>query len=95
MKLTDYFPIKILNKIDPYVELAEVSLKTKNPKVLFTLAPSAIKGMFFKREDHSIVKNTYDTYFDWKYNHDNPAMLKLYQKAKALQWDNESLPWDS
>jgi hypothetical protein len=44
--------------------------------------------------DHA-VPSASDAVFTWSYERSRPALVKLYEKAKASQWNADDLPWDT
>jgi hypothetical protein len=36
-----------------------------------------------------------DAIFTWDYDRSRPALAKLYDKAKARQWNANDLPWET
>jgi len=68
----------------------------KDPKVLASLVPSAVRGIFLKRGKQGVptaMPASHDAWFDWTYPSDDPRLAELYKRAKRGQWDSDELPW--
>lgn len=97
-KLIERLPTNVRNKIDHYFEALNVFLGAKDVGVLKSLVPSGVRGLVLqvgKDEKPTILNVSHDVYFDWNCTSDHPGMKKLYEKAKLLQWDGNSLPWET
>jgi len=68
----------------------------KDPRVMGSLLPSAVRGLFLRRGKQGVPTSmpaSHDAWFDWTYPSDDPALAELYKRAKRGQWDGEDLPW--
>jgi len=70
---------------------------TKNLKVLTSLLGPAFRGLILQHpraHDQTPVKTGYPAVFDWTYQRTKPALAKLYEVAKAGQWNaTDALDW--
>jgi len=97
-RLQKALPARVADRLDPYLEAADIVSEMRDPRVLRALGPSATRGMILKRGKQGVptrIQATHDAHFDWTYPHDQPEMRVLYQRAKQQQWDGESLPWET
>ena len=95
--LTALLPAKIRNQVDAYLEMLDVFLEIRDPRVLSALGPSGVRGLLLKRGKQGVptkMPATHSAHFDWTYPADNPEMRALYRRAKQGQWDSDTaLPW--
>ncbi len=94
--LTKFLPQKMQSQVDAYFEALEVLTAVKDPKVLGALGPAGIRGLVLRRGRQgkpTHMQATHKAHFDWTYPSDQPEMAELYRRAKAGQWDGDSLPW--
>jgi hypothetical protein len=85
-------------QIDAYFEALDVLFAVRDPKVLGALGPSGVRGLVLHRGKQGIptlVPATHKAHFDWTYPSDQPEMADLYRRAKAGQWDGDSLAWET
>ncbi len=70
---------------------------TKNIRVLTSLLGPAFRGMILQHprvHDQTEVPTGYPAVFDWKYERTKPALAKLYEIAKAGQWNGtDAVDW--
>ena len=75
------------------------ALKGGNYKVIISLLPPALRGLILQRGKGSTstdIPSEYRAHFNWEYQHDKPALDKLYQAAKKNQWNGETdLDWST
>ncbi len=96
--LTRFLPAKMASQIDAYFEALDVLGEIRDPRVLGTLGPSALRGLVLHRGKQGVptrVASTHRAHFDWSYPSDQPEMVELYRRAKAAQWDADSLAWNT
>jgi len=94
--LNRLLPTKLRERLDPYLDALSVLTEVKDPKVLASLGPSGVRGLFFRRGKQGVptlVPATHSAHFDWTYPDDHAEMRTLYQRAKQGQWDADALPW--
>jgi hypothetical protein len=95
-RLKKALPDRVIDRLDPYLEAADIVSEMRDPRVLRSLGPSAGRGMILKRGKQGVptrIPANHSAHFDWSYPHDQPEMRELYSRAKQQQWDGESLPW--
>ena len=95
-RLVGLLPRRVQDQVDSYVETLEVLAEMKDPRVRAALLPSGVRGLLLRRGKQGVptrVQASHQVHFDWTYPSDQPAMAKLYRRAKQGQWDGESLPW--
>jgi len=89
-------PAKLARRLESWVDAVEVVGQIRDPRVLLSLAPSAIRGLILKRGKQgrpTEMQANHTAWFDWTYQADQPEMADLYRRAKQGQWDGDSLPW--
>ncbi|MFN8578321.1 MAG: ferritin-like domain-containing protein [Candidatus Sericytochromatia bacterium] len=68
-----------------------------NPKVLYNMLPSLLKGFVLKQGKQNkpiLIKSGHDANFDFSYSTENPQMYELYRRAIENQWNGETkLDW--
>ena len=97
-RLLNNLPLKVRNKLETWTDHINVLLAVQNPRVLRSMAPSALRGLFLQRgrRDVSVMQARHGAHFDFQYPADNEAMRALYEKAKKLQWNGSmDLPWST
>jgi hypothetical protein len=90
-------PRKVQHRVEPYVEIAATVFEVRDPRVLSSIAPSAIRGGVLQRGKQGVptlMPARHSAYFDWSYPSDHPGMADLYKRAKRAQWDGADLPWN-
>jgi len=95
-RIRHILPARVKNRVDEVMEAAQIFTSMKNPKVLRTMAPSAIRGLLLKSgklSDTAEMQASHAAHFNWTYPHDHPEMHALYERAKLGQWNGSSLPW--
>ncbi len=95
-RIRHLLPSRVQNRVDEMLEAAEVFTSMKNPNVLRSMAPSAVRGLLLKSgklSDTSDMPASHSAHFNWTYPHDHPEMHALYERAKLGQWNGSSLPW--
>lgn len=98
-RLLAILPSAVRKRLEPLAEAVEILTSVRDPRVLRSLGPSAVRGQLLqlgKNGKPTRVPAAHDAYFDWTYpKGDHPGMLKLYAKAKEQQWDGATyLDWD-
>lgn len=91
-------PSKLRSQLDAYAETIRTISSVGNPRVLATIAPSAVRGTILKRGKQGIpteIAARHRAFFDWSYPHDFPEMASLYERAKNGQWKSDDLPWET
>jgi hypothetical protein len=89
---------RVQNRVDEMLDVVDIMTEMKNPKVLRSMAPSALRGLVLKsgkRSDVSEMQANHKAHFNWTYPHDHPEMHELYERAKLGQWNGSSLPWST
>jgi hypothetical protein len=97
-RLAHLLPPRVASAIDAHIEALDVFREIHDPKVLASLAPSAVRGLLLHRGKQGVptrVRATHEAHFDWTYPNDQPAMRVLYERAKKGQWESASLPWST
>ncbi len=92
-------PVSVRNRIDTALETAEVFAEMRNPAVLRSIAPAAIRGLVLQRGssgEPTDVSARHAAHFDWDYAHQRGEMYDLYERAKRGQWNASTyLPWQT
>ena len=94
--IRNILPHHVWNRVDAFLESAEIFTEMKNPRVLRSMAPSAVRGLLFKsgkQSDTTDMAASHSAHVYWAYPHDHPEMHELYERAKLGQWNGSSLPW--
>ena len=89
---------RVQNRVDEMLDVVDIVTEMKNPRVLRSMAPSALRGLVIKsgkRGDVSEMAANHNAHFNWAYPHDHPEMHELYERAKLGQWNGSSLPWNT
>jgi hypothetical protein len=97
-KLTSMLPAKARDRLDAYLEMLDVFLEIKDPRVMRALGPSAARGLVLKRGKQGVptkMRASHDSHFDWTYPADQPKMRDLYTRAKLGQWNGDDLAWNT
>ncbi|MEM9066957.1 MAG: ferritin-like domain-containing protein [Myxococcota bacterium] len=93
------FPEKYRDRVEPYLEAAELMAEIRDPKVAASLGPSSVRGLLLQRGKQGVPSKMpahHEAHFDWSYPSDQPEMLELYRRAKEQQWDGEKrLDWST
>jgi hypothetical protein len=95
-RITRFFPARFRDRVDRVLELASLVGAVKDPRVQRALGPSVVRGLVLRRGKQGTPTHmpaSHQAYFDWTYPSDQPEMAELYRRAKAGQWDGDSLPW--
>jgi hypothetical protein len=95
-RLTNLLPASMRDRVDRVLETIDVLTAVRDPRVLKALLPSGIRGLVLQRgkqDTPSHMRASHSAHFDWTYPSDQPEMADLYKRAKAGQWDGDSLPW--
>ena len=97
-RLIGTLPHRVQGQLDAWREALEVLGAVKSPRVLASLGPAGVRGLLLQRGKQgrpTRVKASHAVHFDWSYPSDQPGMAELYRRAKAGQWDADSLPWET
>jgi len=89
-------PSVVKQRLATWGENFAVLGEIKDPRVMGSLLPSAVRGLFLRRGKQGVPTSmpaSHDAWFDWTYPSDDPALAELYKRAKRGQWDGEDLPW--
>ncbi len=95
-RIRHILPARVQNRVDEVLEAAEIFTSMKNPNVLRSMAPSALRGLLLKSgklSETSDMPASHSAHFNWSYPHDHPEMHALYERAKQGQWNGSNLPW--
>jgi hypothetical protein len=96
-KLVEKLPPRLRERIDSYLEIVEVMLEMRDPRVLSAIGPSGVRGLLLKRGKQGVPTHmpaSHSAHFDWSYPSDHADMRALYTRAKQGQWDSDTyLPW--
>ncbi len=92
-------PTRVKDTVDRWLEIASVFRELRDPRVARSLAPAGVRGLVLQRGKQAPTTTcpaSHRAYFDWSYPSDHPEMRELYRRAKAGQWDGETLlPWQT
>lgn len=94
--LLEKVPPKVRSQLEGYADALSTMLEVRDPRVLSSIGPSAVRGTILKRGKQGVpteMPASHRAYFDWSYPHDFPEMAELYRRAKRGQWDGDDLPW--
>ena len=89
-------PKKVQSQLEGYAEAVSTLFEVRDPRVLASIGPSAVRGTILKRGKQNVptqMPASHRAYFDWSYPHDFPEMAELYERAKEGQWNGSDLPW--
>ncbi len=89
-------PSVVRRRLDQWAENFELIHEIKDPKVLMSLVPAAVRGLFLRRGKQGVptaMAANHEAWFDWSYPSDDPRLAELYRRAKQGQWDGDELPW--
>lgn len=81
-----YSPTAVLQKV----------LRSGNVKVALSLLGPAMRGLVMHggRQPTSDMQTNHKAHFDWTYHRDSPELARLYEAAKASQWNaTTDLDW--
>lgn len=95
-RLLRMMPDALRARLGHWADALAVLGEVRDPAVLASLAPSALRGLFLRRGKQgqpTTMQARHAAWFDWRYPADHPEMADLYQRAKQGQWDGASLPW--
>jgi len=98
-KLLAVLPPRVRDTVDRYLEIVDLFRELRDPRVARSLGPAGVRGLLLQRGKQgapTLFPARHQAYFDWSYPSDHPEMRDLYRRAKAGQWDGETLlPWDT
>jgi hypothetical protein len=98
-RLLARLPARVRDTVDRYLEIVDLLVEIKDPKVARSLGPAGLRGLVLQRGKQggpTEFQASHRAFFDWTYPSDHPEMLDLYRRAKAGQWDGETyLPWQT
>jgi len=89
-------PPHVRTQVEGYADALGVLREVRDPRVLASIGPSAVRGTLLKRGKQgrpTRVPASHEVYFDWSYPHDFPEMADLYERAKRGQWNGDDLAW--
>ena len=95
-KVINLLPSRVRNQVEGYTDALSVLLEVRDPRVLRSIGPSAVRGTLLKRGKQNIptrMRASHEAHFDWSYPNDFPAMAELYDRAKRGQWNGDDLAW--
>jgi hypothetical protein len=95
-KILGILPRPVQRQLAAYGDALEIFAEIKDPRVLRALGPSGVRGLLLQRGKHGVptqMQASHRAHFDWTYPGDMPEMHKLYELAKANQWNGSDLPW--
>ncbi len=97
-QMRHHLPLKVQERLDRWMETAGIFTGMQNPKVLGSMASSAVRGLVLRSGKHqhqTLMPCSHEALFNWDYGHDHPEMLRLYERAKEAQWNGSNLPWQT
>lgn len=97
-RLIGKLPPRVQGQVDAWWEALGVLGSVKDLRVLASLGPAGVRGLLLHRGKQGVptrIRASHAAHFDWSYPSDQPGMAELYRRAKAGQWDSDSLPWDT
>ena len=98
-RLLARLPARVRDTVDRYLEIVNVFRELRDPRVARSLGPAGVRGLVLRRGKQGTPTTfpaSHAAYFDWSYPADHPDMRELYRRAKAGQWDGETLlPWQT
>ena len=75
------------------------AVQSGNLKVLASMLGPAFRGLVQQRgknEPHTPMRLGYSAHFDWRYGRGEPELARLYEAAKASQWNSTTdLDWST
>ncbi len=95
-RVIQLLPNRVRSQVEGYADALSTLLEVRDPRVLSSIGPSALRGTVLKRGKQGVpttMPASHRAYFDWSYPHDFPEMKELYDRAKRGQWDGDSLAW--
>jgi hypothetical protein len=95
-RLERILPDRVKKQVEVWADAASPLFEVKDPRVLSSIGPSAVRGAILKRGKQgrpTEMPASHSAYFDWTYPHDFPEMEDLYKRAKRGQWNGDDLPW--
>ena len=69
-RLRRALPDRVVDRLDPYLEAADIVTEMRDPRVLRSLGPSATRGMLLKRGKQGVptrIQASHHAHFDWTY----------------------------
>src|SRR6266478_9044677 len=73
------------------------AIRSRNLRVIASMLGPAFRGLVRQRgrnEESTPVRLGYRAHFDWRYQRGEPEMARLYEAAKASQWNaSTDLDW--
>jgi len=95
----DILPPRVRSNLEPYLEALGIMKEMKDPKVLGSLGPAGVRGLFLQRGKQGVpvqMPGSHAAHFDFSYPADQPEMRTLYERAKVHQWNGSTdLPWET
>ncbi|MEM9194740.1 MAG: hypothetical protein AAGF12_36510, partial [Myxococcota bacterium] len=91
-RLSKILPEKVKHRVEPYFEAIDIMGEIRDPRVMNSLGPSAVRGLLFRRGKQGVptkVQANHQAHFDWTYPADNAEMRDLYRRAQQGPWDGE------
>ena len=89
----------ILETLERSGPLLREAVQTRNFKVLASMLGPAFRGLVQQRgrnEESTPLRLDYSARFDWRYRRGEPALARLYEAAKAAQWNaTKDLDWSA
>lgn len=90
-------PLGAKARVEETLDNVSTVLQIRNPKVLKSMAPSAVRGLVLqqgKKKKKVSMKSNHPVSFDFEYKMDFPEMRRLYQRAVENQWNaDKDLDW--
>lgn len=89
-------PAAVKRRLSAWAENVAVIGEIRDTRVLASLLPSAVRGLFLRRGKQGVptaMPASHEAWFDWSYPADDPELAALYRRAKRGQWDGDDLPW--
>ncbi|MDW8246048.1 MAG: ferritin-like domain-containing protein [Sandaracinaceae bacterium] len=84
-------------RLDALSEAFTGLFEAKNPLVIFSLLPSAWRGIALQRGKQGLpteVPASHKAWLEWSYPNDAKEMGALYELALSAQWKASELPWE-
>ena len=81
---------------DGLAQAVSALLPARDPRILTTVGPSAIRGRILRRGKQGVpttMPASHASYFDWSYPSDYEGLTELFREAQASQWQVDELPW--
>lgn len=97
--LTDRLPPRMRDRADRWLEIVDLLLEIRDPRVLRAMAPAGLNGLVLRAGDRGAptsVRATHPVRFDWAYSRDQPELARLYERGKLAQWNGATdLAWST